>query len=100
MSGVLNALSFNNALIASIVCRADETLTWRPVEGIDAKTKFYLSFPEVLSGTETQLLVQEQSHGGDGRGRVASRMAECGSAERRDQSMTSLETAAAKVGLL
>lgn len=58
MSGVLNALSFNNALFASIVCRSDDTLTWRPVNGIDARTKFYLSFPEVLSGTETQLLVQ------------------------------------------
>jgi hypothetical protein len=58
MSGVLNALSFNNALIASIVCRSDETLTWRPVDGIDAKTTFYLSFPDVLHGTETQVLVQ------------------------------------------
>lgn len=58
MTEVLNALSFNNALMASIICKSSENLTWRPVEGIDARTKFYLSFPEVLSGTETQLLMQ------------------------------------------
>ena len=58
MSRVLNALSFNNALIASIICRADDRLTWRPIAEFDATTKFYMSFPEVLSGTETQVLVQ------------------------------------------
>ncbi|QDZ11879.1 LysR family transcriptional regulator [Devosia ginsengisoli] len=58
MTEVLNALSFNNALMASIICQANSNMVWRPVEGIDARTKFYLSFPEVLSGTETQLLMQ------------------------------------------
>lgn len=58
MTGVLNALSFNNALMASIICKSSPNITWRPVDGIDARTKFYLSFPEVLSGTETQLLMQ------------------------------------------
>lgn len=58
MTEVLNALSFNNALMASIICRSSTNMTWRPVEGIEAKTKFYLSFPEVLSGTETQILMQ------------------------------------------
>lgn len=58
MTGVLNALSFNNALMASIICQANEHMVWRPVDGIDAKTRFYISFPEVLSGTETQLLMQ------------------------------------------
>ncbi|MCR6671410.1 MAG: LysR family transcriptional regulator [Devosia ginsengisoli] len=58
MTEVLNALSFNNALMASIICQTNSNMVWRPVEGIDARTKFYLSFPEVLSGTETQLLMQ------------------------------------------
>lgn len=58
MTEVLNALSFNNALMASIICQSSETMTWRPVQGIDVKTQFYLSFPDVLSGTETQLLMQ------------------------------------------
>jgi hypothetical protein len=44
--------------MASIICKSSENMTWRPVDGIDARTKFYLSFPEVLSGTETQLLMQ------------------------------------------
>ncbi|KKB12533.1 hypothetical protein VE25_06280 [Devosia geojensis] len=58
MTEMLNALSFNNALMASIVCQKTQGLVWRPVIGIDARTKFYLSFPEVLAGTETQNLMQ------------------------------------------
>lgn len=57
MSGLNNAVSFNNALMAALTCRNRPGLVWKPVEGLEARTGFHLSFPTLLAGSETQELV-------------------------------------------
>jgi hypothetical protein len=59
MAGVMNALSFNSALMAELACQKQTELTWRPVKGLNAITHFYLSFPVLLQGSETQQLVSK-----------------------------------------
>lgn len=59
MAGVLNALSFNSALMAALACERNPNLTWRPVVGLDARTSYYLSFPSLLEGSPSQRLITD-----------------------------------------
>ncbi|MCV6546137.1 MAG: LysR family transcriptional regulator [Cohaesibacter sp.] len=59
MLPVLDLLSFNNALIADIICKENADLVWRPVEGLDAVTSFYLGCADWLGGSDTLHLIEE-----------------------------------------
>lgn len=59
MLPALGLVSFNNALIADIVCKQNDELTWRHVQGLDAVTTFYLGCPDWLDGSDTLALIQE-----------------------------------------
>lgn len=59
MAGVLNALSFNSALMAALACERNPALTWRPIEGLDARTSYYLSYPALMEGTPSQTLIRD-----------------------------------------
>lgn len=58
MARRLNLLSFNNSLFATLLCERWPDLVWRPVSEIDMRTTFYLSYSELMDGTETLALVE------------------------------------------
>ena len=53
------ALSFNNELMAKSACKKDPNLTWRPVNGIEEKTSFYLALADWQFDSDTHRLVKE-----------------------------------------
>lgn len=58
MAEKLNAVSFNNSLIAQIVCQKIPGLTWRRVKGLEATTSYNVAHAGWLEGSETLNLIE------------------------------------------
>lgn len=57
MVGALNAITFNNELIAKRVCEKNTDLVLKKVEELEFETKFYLACADWLVGSSTQELL-------------------------------------------
>ena len=53
------ALSFNNQLMAKSACAKDPRLTWKPVNGVDQRTTFYVALADWNFEGETHQLIRE-----------------------------------------